>query len=99
MCASPSSITHVDELLLLLVRHLSEAVVLPLQVVLQAGEGVHHHPLHLPALRPGAGSTLGCCGPFSPWTTARNAGRSWPSGSEREAGGATFLKIFSTSLR
>lgn len=47
--------THIDELLLLLVSHLGEAVVLPSKVILQASEGVHHHPLHLSALCPGAG--------------------------------------------
>lgn len=47
--------THVDELLLLLLRHLRQAVVPPTQVVLQAGQGVDHHPLHLPALCSRAG--------------------------------------------
>lgn len=48
-------IPHINELLLLLVCHLGEAVVSPSQVPFQAGEGIHHHPLHLPALCPGAG--------------------------------------------
>lgn len=47
--------THIDELLLLLLRHLGQAVVPPGQVILQASEGIHHHLLHLSALRPGAG--------------------------------------------
>lgn len=46
---SPTA-THVNQLLLLLLRHLGQAVVSPLQVALQASQGVHHHPLHLPAL-------------------------------------------------
>jgi len=43
--------THVDELLLLLVP---QAVVASGQVVLQAGQRRHHHPLHLAAFRPRA---------------------------------------------
>lgn len=47
--------SHVNELLLLLVRHVSQAVVASGQVSLQAGQGRHHHALHLAALRPRAG--------------------------------------------
>ena len=47
--------THVNELLLLLVCQVLQAVVASGQVSLQAGQGRHHHPLHLTALRPGAG--------------------------------------------
>ena len=47
--------THINELLLLLVCHLGKTEVLPGQITLQAGEGVHHHPLYLSALRPSAG--------------------------------------------
>lgn len=50
----PSS-THIDETLLLLVCHLGETEVSASQVVFQTRQGVHHHPLHLPALCPGAG--------------------------------------------
>lgn len=46
---------HVDQLLLLLLRHLGQTVVSPSQVALQASQGVHHHPLHLPSLCSGAG--------------------------------------------
>lgn len=47
--------THIDELLLFLFGHLSQAVVSTRQVILQASEGVHHHPLHLSALSTCAG--------------------------------------------
>lgn len=47
--------TDVDQLLLLLLSHLGQAVVVATQVVLQAGQGVDHHSLHLPTLCPGAG--------------------------------------------
>lgn len=46
---------HVDQLLLLLLCHLSQAVVSTGQVVLQPRQGVHHDPLHLPAFCTGAG--------------------------------------------
>lgn len=46
-------LTHVNELLLLLVCHVGEAVICPRQVPLQASQGVHHHLLYLPALCPG----------------------------------------------
>lgn len=52
---SNKSTTHINQLLLLLLRHVSQAVVASGQVVLQAGQGRHHHPLHLAALSPGAG--------------------------------------------
>jgi len=47
--------THINELLLLCVRHLGKTVVFPSQITLQTSEGIHHHPFHLSALRPGAG--------------------------------------------
>lgn len=49
------SVSHIDELLLLFIGHVSQAVVASRQVSLQAGQGGDHHPLHLPALGPGAG--------------------------------------------
>lgn len=52
---SNRSTTHINQLLLLLLRHVSQAVVASGQVFLQAGQGRHHHPLHLAALSPGAG--------------------------------------------
>lgn len=42
-------------MLLLSVSHLSQAVVATAQVPLQAGQGHHHHTLHLTALRARAG--------------------------------------------
>ena len=47
--------THVDELLLILVGHVSQAVVASGQVSLQAGQGLDTHALHLAALGSGAG--------------------------------------------
>ena len=47
--------THVDELLLLLIGHFPQAIVASGQVSLQAGQGCHHHPLHLTTLSPRAG--------------------------------------------
>lgn len=51
----PLVFTHVDELLLLLLRHVSQAVITSSQVALQPSQGRHRHPLHLAALGPGAG--------------------------------------------
>lgn len=47
--------THVDQLLLLLLRHLPEAVIASSQVVLQPTQGLHNHVLHFPSLSPRAG--------------------------------------------
>lgn len=47
--------TDVNEVLLLPLSHLSQAVVAPGQVSLQARQRRHHHTLHLAALRPAAG--------------------------------------------
>lgn len=48
-------ITDINEFLLLSISHLSQAVVAPSQVSLQARQGRHHHALHLAPLRPAAG--------------------------------------------
>lgn len=40
----------------------------------------------LPGCRRGAGSAPGYCGPFSPWTTARNAHQTGQTGAERQEG-------------
>lgn len=50
-----SCMTYINKVLLLLVCHLGKTVVLPGQITLQAGEGIHHHLLYLSALCPGAG--------------------------------------------
>lgn len=47
--------THINKLLLLLFRHVSQAVVASGQVSLQARQGRDHHPLHLTALSPRTG--------------------------------------------
>lgn len=54
-CISRWSVTHINELLLLLLCHISQAVVFPSQVSLQAGQGVNNHPLHLTTLSPRTG--------------------------------------------
>lgn len=48
-------ITDINEFLLLSISHLSQAVVAPSQVSLQARQGRHHHALHLAPLWPAAG--------------------------------------------
>lgn len=48
-------VTDINELLLLPVRHLSQAVVAARQVPLQARQRRHNHALHLAALRAAAG--------------------------------------------
>lgn len=48
-------ITYINELLLLLLCQLSEAVVSSSQVSLQPSQSIHHHPFHFSALCPGAG--------------------------------------------
>lgn len=47
--------THINELLLLLLRHFSQAVVTSSQVSLQASQGRHRHPFHLTTLSPRTG--------------------------------------------
>lgn len=47
--------SHINQLLLLLLRHISQAVVASGQVSFQAGQGHYHHPLHLTTLSPRTG--------------------------------------------
>lgn len=44
--------THINELLLLPLRHLTQAVITSSQVFLQAGQSRYNHPLHLTTLGP-----------------------------------------------
>lgn len=48
-------LTHINELLLLLLCHLAEAVVASRQVPCEATQCVHRHLFHLPPLSAGAG--------------------------------------------